>query len=286
MSRADFFTIFTQRTVELLIYYLILANMDGLGLKDAFKELYKNKQQTFHGNVIVGSVYLVGMTLGMFFFESHENYIFLADQVIRSFLVFYLLRRVFEVKRALLNFLVYAVISIVVSFTGIISIWLTFGTLLGLAKFLVHLHWFEKLENWLLRKKWLYALLGLLSALIYVSVFIAYDNLVPTMIFSVSLFFIIIVYHFFEGRRTVSFLKKTTSFLSAADLICTLNAHSDSSKSSEGCSRFVLKQFTKEFNSLVKQKLGELKETGEIHHFTIENSHAESIFTVFKSLPE
>ena len=106
------------RAIELLAFYLILANIDGNDLKESFIRLIRTKQRRLYGNVVLLSVYLLVITYVIEILPEQQGY--LIDHMFRPFIAFFLLRRVFLMKRALLTYLLSMSIAFIIAIFALI----------------------------------------------------------------------------------------------------------------------------------------------------------------------
>ena len=159
--------IMLQRTIELLAFYLILANIDGKNLKESFIRLFITKQKTLYGNMVLLVIYPLAMMLlvGM----TRDNG-YLIDQVFRLFVAFFLLRRVFDLRKALLAHLFTMIIGLIVSMVALIFSLdglFAFLWILSIIMFMSHQNYFEDVYVHLLKRNWLLNTLSILSFVTY-----------------------------------------------------------------------------------------------------------------------
>jgi len=201
-----------QRTIELLAFYLILANIHGKDLKEALKRLFKIPQQTFYGNVVVLIFYPVVLAL---LFQILPTYMYLIDHLLRPFVAHFLLRRVFQLNKALISFLILMVVGFIFGiFAFIFSLDATFVFLwfLSSVMFMAHQNYFEGLYVRLVKRKRLLNVVTLLSFAFFLSpLFVeGFPVLFPLML-SLLLILGTIVYIKKELSYTIKRIRQATS---------------------------------------------------------------------------
>jgi len=78
-----------QRAIELLVYYLILANLYGKDLPAALTRLYTTKQKRLPANI--GLLIAYPLLIAVIFY-FHREYAYAIDHILRPFAAFFLLR--------------------------------------------------------------------------------------------------------------------------------------------------------------------------------------------------
>ena len=192
-------TILLQRTIELLAFYLILANIDGKSLKDSFVRLVVSKQRgLLYGNVVVLVVYpLVVMLMIENMPSSNHGYVI--DTFLRPFIAYFLLRRAFNFKNALLvGVLSSASVLIVVMLNLLISLDVMAMYLLSLVIItgISYQKYFKLIYVYLSKKNWLLNSICFVSIMLYgVSSFISFSIFFGTLQFLLFLIVSIYLHH-------------------------------------------------------------------------------------------
>jgi len=199
--------VLSQRTIELLAFYLILANVYGKDLKEAFVQLVFTKQKVLYGNIIISIIYLFSITfiIQLLPVSAHG---YLIDQLLRPVIAFFLLRRAFSLKKALFTFLFSMGIGFAVSMltfffsTGQIMIQgvLVFLLNLSVVIFMSDKNYFENIYVRLLKRKWLANSVSILSFVLYclpflienlsISIFVIFPTLTLLLFFLITVIFI------------------------------------------------------------------------------------------------
>ena len=199
-------TILLQRIIELLAFYLILANIDGNNLKESFVRLVKTKQRSFlYGNVIVSVVYLSAVTVLILTMPVSSD-AYLIDHVIRPFVAFFLLRRAFSLQKALLSNVFVTITAVTVALLAFVASFTTivvFLVILIIIMLAAYLNYFSNAYTYLSKKKWLSNMILILSAVIYLSIFIVEFSIIIG-VFVATLFLLITFYFDHKNRRAVS----------------------------------------------------------------------------------
>lgn len=206
-----------QRLIELLAFYLILANINGMDLKESCIRLVKTKQRTLYDNVIVLIGYPLLISFVIEFLRGHGwgTEVFLIDQLFRPLVAHLLLRRVFDIKKALLAYLftmfvgfIIAIPAYVFDLHGVfVYLWI-----LSMIAFMSHHNYFEKLYGRLEKKVWLLKGAFALSAILYVMpFFVSHFPLIAFPILASVLFLAVIVHVKIETARIVEQIKTASS---------------------------------------------------------------------------
>jgi len=156
------------RSIELLAFYFILSNIEGKSLKESFTELFFTKQKTLYSNIILLVVYPVIIALSI---QLIPEYSTLIDILLRPVTAYFFVRLVFNIKKALLAFLLSMVLVAIVgafsyafSFSITIAFLLNFTIIIAIA----NQDYFEKIYIFLLKKNRLFNLISILSFILYI----------------------------------------------------------------------------------------------------------------------
>lgn len=110
----NYLIIVSQRMIELLAFYFILANINGKDLKESIARLVKMKQEkVLYGNILLLIVYPIAMA---FIYQLFSGYGFLIDHLLRPFVACLLLRLYFDLKKTLFTYIISIFIGVIVSF--------------------------------------------------------------------------------------------------------------------------------------------------------------------------
>jgi len=209
-----------QRAIELLAFYLILANLNGKDLKTSFTRLIKTKQRTFYGNMVMMVVYPIAITLVIQTMVDHdlEAQGYLIDQVFRPFVAAYLLRLAFNLKKALLAYLLSMLVGLIVgmfAFIFTLNTMFLFLSTLSVIVFMSHQNHFENIYVRLVKKSWLWNTVLVGSLTLYLIPFIVAE--LSSIFFTVSLilyFFSLVIYLgviFYLNKETAHMVERIKS---------------------------------------------------------------------------
>jgi len=160
-------TVLLERIMELLALYLILANMNGWGLKESFKWLWRTKQQVLYGNIVVFIGYVVGITILV---EVDWETGYLIAHVSNLLIGLYLVRRS-DIREGLIasTFLVLlaALIGLPTLFVPLYST-ISFALILLGVVLLVHKNYLYTLFDYMFNKKALLNFIFVISFVLFV----------------------------------------------------------------------------------------------------------------------
>jgi len=155
-----------QRIMELLALYLILANMNGRNLKEAFRGLWRNRQRIYYENMVVFIGYVVGMTVAI---SVARELAYLISHVLLPFIGLFLVKRP-GIRQGLLSVvfmtLLAAVVilpNLIVPVPGVVN----FGVLLVVVIWLVSQHYLYKGYAYLSNKKFWLNTVSFIAFIIY-----------------------------------------------------------------------------------------------------------------------
>lgn len=164
------FSVFTwiERVLEVLIFYLILANLHGFDLPTSFTRLVRNPQRSFLiTNVLLLIAYPVAAT---FLVGAIGQSAYNIDHFIRTIGSFYLLRRALDLKKMLFAFIAQMMIMLLISL--LVLVFTIHGPpvflwSLTIVAFMVHQNHFEDAYVRLQTKKWALNVILFLSSILY-----------------------------------------------------------------------------------------------------------------------
>ena len=172
-----------ERSIELLAFYLILANLYGSDLKTALTELVVAKpKRILYGNMVLLLVYplaiafIVQMTRQQLGWQN-EGYI--VDHALQHLIAHILLRQSFNLRKALLTFIFsagVATIGGVFAFIFVLNTQFTFLWILSIVMLMCYHSFFEGLYVRLIRKSWLINTVTLFSFVIYFTAFFGFSE--------------------------------------------------------------------------------------------------------------
>jgi len=199
---------FFGRIIELLAFYLILANIDGfdgMSLKESFVRLFRTKQKILYGNIPILVLYPIFIVFLVYTLPI-PMYGFLIDGLMRPFVAYFLLRRVFNFKNALLSNLLSFACAFPITLLSLfipISLLMLYLTTLVIIIIIAHYRYFKNFYVYLTRKAWLFYTLCALSLMMYgISVLVEFSILLGTTLF--LLFLIIATYLHIKNRTDIS----------------------------------------------------------------------------------
>jgi len=206
--------IFFGRAIELLAFYLILANINGRSLKESFVELVVTKQKNLYGNVVVLVAYPLVITFVVQIMREHgwQDSGYLLDLLLRPFVAYFLLRLIFNVKKASLAYLFVMGIGFIAG--GISLVFnldenflhgvLVFLSALAIVSFMSSRHLFENLYVRLVTKRQLLNVVVAVSLVAYILPFLIEAPTILFLLFPVL--FLIVVIHL--KKETTSIIEK------------------------------------------------------------------------------
>jgi len=257
MYLTDFsFTILIQRLIELFAFYLILANIYGYDLKASFKRLIRIPQKKFYGNVVLLVVYPVVTTL-IIQTVSMPEYVYMVENFVRPFIAYYLLRRAFNLKKALLtSALSFSLSLIVVMFSFIVPLDITVAFLitLGLIIAMIYQNYFRSGYLFFAKNGRLLTFVSVLS-LGFFAVPLLISFSIATSVPVILLFSIIAIYLNSKNRLEAAVIIKTLQSATPDNFLRILEE-----VSSEHQKARIMYQYTLETNSIKEMNQSVLKE--------------------------
>ncbi|MCL2558964.1 MAG: hypothetical protein FWE07_00635 [Turicibacter sp.] len=257
-----------ERSVELLVFYLILANLYEKDLQEALKRLIRIPQQIFYGNIVLLLVYPIGMA---FVFQVVPEYIYLIDHVLRPVVALFLLRRVFDFKKMMITFIsVYLVSVIFIIFVFIFNMSgiFTFLWLLAIAMFLSHQNYFEKIYVYLAKKNWLLNGVIVLSIILFTLPFFSGTLLMIAFNFLVGCIVLLLFATIFRLRKERTIFISQIEEASADDFLDILKELSLEYEEVEMIRQYTIKQHNSlELSSTLSQQLEFQKMRGVIKNY-------------------
>ncbi|MCL2559385.1 MAG: hypothetical protein FWE07_02760 [Turicibacter sp.] len=241
--------ILTQRIIELLMFYLVLANIHGKDLKESFTRLIKIPQGVFYGNIVLLLVYPVTATLMIQTIPG--GYGILVDHFLRPLLAYFLLRRTFDLKKLLLSNVLVVVSTLVVAWIDIIiplRFILSFLAILILIIGMAYQGVFRKTYLFLVKKEWLFTIVSIASLIVYLMpLLVGFSLSLHLSLFALAMISGIYLYNKtrLETATTTSLLRQATpdEFLETLE-----------SLSSEYQQVEMVYQFVIEFNNIIEIK--------------------------------
>jgi len=191
---------FFQRAIELLAFYLILANIDGRGLRESFARLIVTKQKNLYANPFVFVVYMLGIMILIYALpEARHGYTI--DHLLRPFVAYFLLRRAFNFKRVLMASVFSFAITLPISMFYLLApldVTILYLVTLLVVIGIVARNYFKSIYVYLANKDWLLNALCLLSVVFYsISVLAEFSIILGTIL--LLLFFGVNIY--LHGRN-------------------------------------------------------------------------------------
>lgn len=200
--------ILVQRAIELLAFYLILANLYGKDLKTSLSRLIQTKQRTHYGNMVMMVVYPIGITLIIQAMIDHdlEAQGYLIDNVLRPLTAIYLLRLVFDLKKTLLSYIFLMMVSFIISLFALVFsldgmfvfLWILFTTI-----FMAYRNYFEGIYIRLLRKPVLLNIMAALSIILYAVPFLTGSFPIITFPLFALLLFLVMIIHIKKETKAI-----------------------------------------------------------------------------------
>lgn len=256
--------ILLQRVMELLALYLILANMTGKDLKEAFEWLWTDKQRIFYENFVIFVGYVVVMTI--IIGESWELG-YLIAHVLSPFIGLLLVKR-FDPREGIMAFVFLIFLAAIVTLPNLINLLphlINFGTILMIVIWFVHRHFPYKAYRYLTsRKIWMNATFIVAFLIYFVPIFPSEEYL---MVAASLVFLFLLKMRTKKGtEKELARIVDTINNCSYDELLSFLEEISHEHVHSERIYHFVIedKKPLSEFIDTVSAKLESFKAEGQI----------------------
>jgi len=258
-----------QRTIELLVFYFILSNIESKSLKEAFTQLFFYKEKVLYGSIIL----LIGYPLLIsFVIQLLPEYGFLLDHVLRLFVAHFLVRLVSNLQKILLTYIFSLIIASTVS-PFIIGFSLDPTMLIFLLTFTIvlimtHQDYFEKIHVYLLKKKWLMNSAVMLSIIFYMATFFIVQFSTYSLLLLLILFLTAAIYLKNEDRLEILAITNQLKQAEYNDLIQLLKNFSSEYTENEVTHQYIIQNhIITELVSLLSKKLELHKRMGIIRDY-------------------
>ena len=261
-------TVWLQRVIELLSFYLILSNISGKDLKESLTRLIMTKQRILYGNMIL----LIGYPLAITFIiqaiptQQHGH---LIDLLLYPLIACFLLRRTFSLKKTLLSYISLMIILATVNlFAFAFSLNATTLTFLLLALFttiiMSYQAYFEVIYAHLEKKNWLLNSIAVLSFVVYAIPFFADSFSIILLILLLLLFVTITIKSKLEISATLNRLKSATP----DDVMQALKDLSSEHRQSNIIHQYIIQNNNiKKLNLRISEELNNHKKSGTIKDY-------------------
>jgi len=238
-------TILLQRTIELLAFYLILANINGRDLRESFLELVITKQGVLYGNILL----LIGYPLAMtFIIRMVPSYGYSIDLIFYPLVAHLLLRLTFKLNKMFLSYLLSMGIGFIIGIAAFafslhqtplhgifVFLWILFVVI-----FMASQNYFEKIYMHLLKKAWLLNALLTISFVMYLTFLFIRNFSIIFPILSLILLFGTIVYFKKEMTIIIGRLRNASS----NDFLQILKDLSSEHTESEIIHQYIIKNYS------------------------------------------
>lgn len=238
------FVVLFQRAIELFAFYLILANLRGIDLKESLTRLFSTKQKVFYGNWVLMVVYPIAIAL---IFQLSRDYAYMIDQLLRPFVAYFLLRLIVDWQKLLVSYAFSMVtIFIVGGIAFIFSIneiplhgMFVFLSNLAVVIFMAHQNYFENIYVRLVNRKHLLNVISVFSLILYSTLFFSVNFSIIFPIISLLLFGLIT----FHLRRETTNIVKRIEKTSPEDLFQILRDISFEYRESDVGSQYTIRNY-------------------------------------------
>jgi len=261
--------VLVQRAIELLAFYLILANLTGIDLKDSLVRLFKTKQRILYENWVLMVVYPVGITLILQLSREHA---YLIDNIMRPFVACFLLKLSFNLRRTLLSYILTMGVAFIIGATA--YVFLLSGTeihgifvflcILILISFMVYRNYFENIYVRLLKNNWILNGICVLSFSIFlIDIF---SNALP-IILPIILSILLFGAAFIQLKRETTDIIKQIEEASISDVFQILRDISSEYAEHKGANQYIIKNHNTEIARPLEKALNFQKRRGAFRNF-------------------
>jgi len=263
-------TIALQRVIELLAFYLILSDMDDNDLKESLTRLVVTKQRNLYGNVVLLIMYPLAMTFFISYVITIPSNGYLIDTILRPFVAYFLLRRVFDIRKALVAHTLSFVIMLPVSALNLLiplNVTVSFIVILIFIASMLSQNYFKLIYLYLSKQEWLLNIACFISLMIYAILLLAGFSVTMAIILLV-LFLLSSLYLHNRNRLKTSEIIHRIDQATSDNLFSVLTKLSHDHLESE-----VILQYTIENNNsnkivpVLSNKLEIHKESGTIRNY-------------------
>ena len=263
--------ILLQRMIELLAFYLILANFDGNGLKESIGRLFSTKQKGFlYGNIIVLIVYPLALTVAAQATTVPGN-VYGIDDLLRLFVTHFLLRRAFNFKDGLLAGALSSTSALMVAMFNWLFIPLSVTAMYLAALVIIIAMSYQKhfkfIYIYISKKSWLLNIICLLSLALY-GVTLSISFSVPLGLSIFLIFFLISVYLHNKNRLEISAITTSLENATLADFFQLLKELSLEHKETEIINQYIIRDSkVNQLMPILSKQLEAYKNSDEIRAY-------------------
>lgn len=262
------FTILIQRVIELLAFYLILANIDGNSLKESVTRLFATKQKILYANMVLLVVYPIAIT---FVIQALPDYGYLIDLLFYPFVAFFLLRRRLSLKQLLVSMIfsfvtatVSAALTLAFSNNPVVAFLFT----LVVVATICYLNYFEVFYAYLLKKKKILYAVCLVSFIFYIAPFFIGILPIGLLFLLLILWSVVTIYYKRDDRMELLAISKRLENARSNDLFEILQDISSDHKQSDVVHEYIIQNHNIEQITLsVSKKLDLHKRFGTIQDY-------------------
>ena len=239
------FTIFLQRMIELLALYLILANINGKSLKEAFEGLFRTNQRRLYENSILFLGYVLVITVVIQ--EMGDVGGTMISHVTQPFIGLLLVKTP-EIKQAFLaTTFSFIFAGIVAPFNVFISLHplINFGLTLAVVTLMVQRNYLHKTYAYLINRKASLNLVCFISFLIYVAPLLVRIGTDRTALVATLLLTFFLLITFLVSRGIEQELSRTIDLITQSsydEMLLLLQELSCQHEQSEVVQYFIIKE--------------------------------------------
>jgi len=208
-------TIFLQRIMELLALYLILANINGKDLKEAFEDLFMTKQRILYENIILFFGY--SLIISFLIREMGETGYFVVH-AFQPFIGLFLIKSL-EINKALLSTVLLGIFSSIIAIPNVfisLHTLINFGLLLLIVALVVYQNFLHKMFVYLESKKHPLNFIYSISLLIYIFPLVFTSNIERTFLIAIMLLGFYLLMRFFIKSEMKKELSKTIDLITGS----------------------------------------------------------------------
>jgi len=275
-------SILLERIMELLALYLILANMSGRNLKEAWRYLVRDKQRILYENIVLFIGYVLMMVFLVYWSRATGYFIV---GLIQPFIALFLVRS-WNIKMGLVGYIALIMIGVIIAAITAFMLHpiVNFSLILFLAIGAVYRDYFYKVYHYLAKKRlWLNLVCMISFVILYVLPFPFDTHQLPF----VGLFlFLLILFNYLTNKGIEKALAKTIELIdnsSYEELLLFLEKSAYDYNRNELVECYVIREkvpFSR-FIDALSQKLEMYKQVGIIegYHCKVRNEQIKiSIF--------
>jgi len=267
------FVVLVQRAIELLALYLVLANMNGQGLKKALKWLWTNGQWIFYDKIIVFIGYVVIMTL---IISTSRDLGHDIAHILTPFVGLFLVRKS-DLRQGLLGIIFVILVSGVTMIPRVLFTYHTlinFGLLLIAVIWLIHRNYVYTVYEFLKKQKVWFNFVTIVALVLYSVPFFSTSERLGLLVTGLILIFsgILILFDVLTRKGIEKEVAKTIDLIfnsSYDELLEILEKRSEDYAHSEYIHHFIIdeKRSSPKLVDAISEKLKTFEEEGLFRNY-------------------